>query len=260
MSISNNLNFHPKEELLNSKFIEECNNSFFEIGLSTALTGSACLFAASPAVASSLVVFTITILSINIFSRISAVILDRCKLKPAADICHIIAPFNMSFIYGTTGNVLVHEAGHAAAITLICKNAKPKITIDSLFAGSTSWMNGKYTRLGKLLGPLNSQMLIAAAGPLAAVVLATIGIILALRLGLDSYLGKCALFSSIFSIVHHVDYALSTFNADPTNLGHDFLMLWYCGIHPAVSAICLIAIPTITIVGYVYYNKINNSY
>lgn len=255
MSISNSLNFHPKEELFSSKFIEECNNSFFEIGLSTALTGSACFFAASPAVAASLIVFTVTALSINIFSRISAVILDRCKLKMSAETCRIIAPFNMSFIYGATGNVLVHEAGHAAAITLICKNAKPQITVDGLFAGATSWINGKYTRLGKLLGPLNSQMLIAAAGPLAAVIFATIGIILALRLGLDTYLGKCALFSSIFSIAHHVDYALSTFVADPTNLGHDFLMLWYCGIHPAVSVVCLIAIPTITVLGYLYYNN-----
>ncbi len=119
--------------------------------------------------------------------------------------------------------------------------------------GSTTWITGKYTAFGKLLGPLNSRLLIAAAGPLVAICFAAIGIIVALQLG-EKYpdLSKSIFFSSNFSIVGHVSYALSAFAADPKDLAHDFVMLWRCGLHPLVSVMSLIAIPTIAVLVYLY--------
>ncbi len=258
MRTSNNLDsaysLHESEVgHLGPEVIEDCKNSFLEVGATIALTKGACLFAANSYVSIALVAFTVALLALNIFSRIVAVMFDGHELRDLSDICRIIAPFNMSLIYGTTGNILVHEVGHLGAVSLIHRSAKTQISVDGLFAGSTTWYSCKYTFLGRLLGPMNSQIIIAAAGPIAAVALATLGIILALELsGLNLHLRECIFFSSIFSIIQHVEYALSALVTRPDNLAHDFVSLWQCGVHPIVSAVCLVAIPAIATLGYLY--------
>lgn len=261
---SQNLYVDSEQKPLHVQSIEMMKGCFAEVLFSSITTGVACLFAATPQVAVSLVVFTVAILAINTFARIAALFLEgnsfmRSKierddgLSPIAKTFSTIPPFTHALLYGTTGNILVHEWGHYAAVSLIHSNAQPQVAIDSLFAGSTSWLISKYTSFGKLLGPLNSRLIIAAAGPLLAVCFATIGIIVALQLG-EKYpdLSKCIFFSSNFSIVNHISYALSAFGADPKDLAHDFVMLWRCGIHPLASAVSLIAIPTIAILVYLY--------
>jgi hypothetical protein len=244
--------------------IQAVKSCCIEVLVSSLAIGTACLFAATPQVAISLVVFTVAILAVNIFSKMVAIIFEgSCAgsnhaATPLTQTCKMIPPFTHALVFGTTGNVLFHEGGHYGAISLIHTHANSQVTIDNLFEGSTTWITGQYTVFGKLLGSLNSRLVIAAAGPLLAVCFATIGIIVALHLG-ENFpdLSKSIFFSSNFSIIGHLSYAFSAFSADPNDLAHDFVMLWHCGIHPLVSAVCLIAIPTIAVLVYLYNkNKI----
>jgi len=259
-NIESNFSSRPIEAVIgSSKFCEICKNSITELGASTVLTGTACFFAAGPQVAISLVAFTIGVLAINFFFRVVGVIADVMQFTKISDTCRAIAPFNMAFLYLTTGNILVHEAGHKAAISLVYRQARSRMTIDGFHAGSTTWYIRKFSTCGKLLGPLNARMFVAAAGPLAAVALATIGIIFALQLGNQySYLRDCGFFASVFSIVGHVNYALSGLSADPEEFAHDFVMLWKGGIHPIASAVFLVAVPAFITISFLYYNNYFN--
>lgn len=250
---------YPEQKPLQPQSIRLAKDCFVEVLVSSLTTGAACLFAATPQVAVSLVAVTVAILAINVFSRLAIIFFEwsssrsRNAVSTFTQTCKMIPPFTHALLYGTTGNILVHEGGHYAAISLIHTHAQPQVTIDNLFGGSTTWITGQYTVIGKFLGPFNSRLIIAAAGALLAICLATIGIIAALHFG-ENYpdLGKSIFFCSIFSIIGHLSYAFSALSADQNDFAHDFVMLWRCGIHPLASSICLIAIPTIAILSYLY--------
>lgn len=228
-----------------------CKDTAIDSCVAFGLTGVTCIFASTPYVAGTLVVFAVSVLAVNVLSRLIAELFKRVKQESSADALRWIAPFNASLLYGTTGNVLAHEAGHKAAVSLVYQNAKSKISIDSLFSASTMWTPSRYSYFGNLLGPLNARMLIAASGALAAVAIAALGIVLALEwTGAREYVREGLFFSSIFSITGHVSYALSALSSNPADLSHDFNFLWKCGIHPIVSAVSIAVIPILAVMAW----------
>lgn len=263
VSISD-VNNHPMTTLKNENFdstsIGYHKDILFEWGWGIGLTGVSCIFAATPYVATSLVVLTVNLLAVNLLCRMVAVIFNKLAFYSAHDTCRTLTSFNASLLYGTTGNILIHEFGHKTAVSSVYRNANPKISIDGLFAGSTSWKHSRYSSFGKLIGPINALRLLAASGALAAVAIATIGIIIALEWSSQTnYLRESILFSSIFSIVQHVTYSISAFSSDPRDLSHDFMALWKYGINPGISTAVLIFIP-IAALSYRFFIKNNNNF
>lgn len=237
---------------------------FAEVVVSAVAVGVTCLFVATMEVAISFIVVTVAILAINIFARIAAILFERYSSSSntieqgdsgsaAAKASKLIPPITFGLLYEITANTLVHEGGHYAAATSIFTDAAPQVVIDGLVGGKIYGAFGRqFTALGKFLGPLNSMILISAAGALAAICLATVGIVLGLALGeKHPELSKYLLFAGSFSVIQHVAVALSALTSSPLGGGgNDFLSLWYLGIHPLVSVICLIAIPAIAVLGY----------
>lgn len=252
IDVSHSNSFPPSSQkkslpVLDSK--KYCEDILTEWSWGLGLTGMACAFAETSCVANSLIKHTVNLLGVNFFIRNS---FSRNNISDFA------LSYNASRVARTTGNIVVHELGHKAAILLIHKKAQPKIFITGLFSGATSWIPSKYTSLGKFLGPLHSRALIAASGPLLAIVFATIGIIFAFEWNdQKNYLIKNILFSSFGSIIDHVLYALSAFFADPNNLSHDFICLWHYGINPYISAAIIVLIPLVTLIFRNCLNKKN---
>ncbi len=229
---------------------------FNEIVVSTAAVGVTILFVATPQVAISFIVVTVAILAINILARISAMVFqEKGPFNAPATAAKLIPPLTFGLLYEITANTLVHEGGHYAAAISTFANSHPEIVIDGLTGGKTFLNLGRaFTSFGKFLGPANSMILIWAGGALAAMVLATIAIITGLKLReKHPEISKYMLVAGAFSVVQHVVVALSALTSNPLGgAGNDFLFLWGYGIHPLISVICLIAIPTIALIGYLF--------
>ena len=246
MQITNTKTFIPQElTALKSKtsaninYQEIFNRYCMEVLGSSLLTGVSCFFVATPQVATSLIIFNIFLLALNALTKTTTTFghWQKAKLEKVSvdqkesprlenfEASHMFSAFYMSLAYGTTGNILLHEAGHAAAAALVHEQANPVIRINGLFEGSTTWIKNNYTYLGRLLGPQNSQIFISIAGPFAAVSIATIGIILAIHLYKKYPQGTKHLFlSSLFSIILHINYTLLALPANANDLGNDFVM------------------------------------
>lgn len=242
-----------------SKTVELIKKIFAEIVVSAIVVGITCLFVATPQTAVAFIVVTVAILAINIIARIAAFYFEKNSCETASKATKWIPPLTFGFLYEITANTLVHEWGHFAAAKSIFTDANPKVIIDGLFGGKTYLGLGRvYTAFGKLLGPLNSMRLIAAAGTLVAIIMATVGLILAIQLrNKHPELSKYFLVAGGFYIIQHVVVALSALTSNPLGgAGNDFLSLWYSGIHPLVSVVCIIAIPLLAILSLLLVNKI----
>jgi len=245
-----------------SKTVELVKKILAEIVVSAIAVGITCLFVATPQVAVAFIVVTVATLAINILARIAAYYFEKYSCDTASKAAKWIPPLTFGFLYEITANTLVHEWGHYAAAKAIFTDANPNVIIDGLFGGKTYLGLGRvYTSFGKLLGPLNSMRLISAAGTLVAIIMATVGLILGLQLrNKHPELSKYFLVAGSFSIIQHVVVAFSALTSNPLGgAGNDFLSLWYYGIHPLVSAVCIIAIPLLAVLSLLLINKIKTS-
>lgn len=168
-----------------------------------------------------------------------------------------MAPTCFSVLDSTTRDVVIHEGGHALAASALYKNANPKITVMPLQGGVTTfWING-LTKVGKFFGEKGSRLIVAGAGPAAAVLADTIhiGVAHVIRKThptLSSYLKITA----IISLIGHVMYALSALSIKQQMPGHDFVALWMGGIHPVASIVAMVALPLIVKLGLCAYDHI----
>lgn len=177
--------------------------------------------------------------------------LDRFKT-----IAQWVPALNFAILFGTTGNLLIHEAGHISAASLVYKGLKAQITIPGLFRGAVSWTKTGLTAFGSSLGGLNSRLLVCVAGPLAAVSIATGALIAGIHLR-DRFpmFSKYVILASVVTLVYQVVYALSAYWASSLDLCHDFVMLQQVGVNPVVAGICLASIPIIALVAYFRLKK-----
>lgn len=163
-----------------------------------------------------------------------------------------IANYAQAYVFVQTvdgcRDTLVHESGHALAASCLFKNANPKITVNVSSGNCRYYASPKQlTSIGKWLGMSSSRAVISAAGPVASLlcscVLLTTSHFLPERYQtVKAYLNMM----TIQSVVRHIVYALSACFASVVVKGHDFHNLWMlAGIHPVVSALCILAVPLI---------------
>ena len=208
-------------------------------------------------------VFNGSILAVNTLLKASAVYLECINLqidetKPEGiekkkalmgivEAARWIVPFNFALLFNATAGVLVHEGGHALAASLVYTNPQPRISIQYLFEGSTTFINRGLSSIGKSLGADKAKLLVVAAGPAAAVSMASMAILSAIDIQKsNTTLSKYLYFSSFFALVYHVKYALSALTASRVDLDHDFVQLWRGGIHPIVAAGAMVTLPLVT--------------
>lgn len=226
------------------------------------LTKTTCFYAVSLSIASLISNLAIAIVVPNIFFKSIACSLQyrqveqqkitqeysRSGLNKFKTIAQWIPPINFAMLFGTTGNLLIHEMGHIGAASIVYKNLKAQITISGLFSGAVSWTKTGLTPLGSSLGSVNSRLLVCIAGPLNAVLAGTFALIAGIHFKDRFPEGSKYLTSTaVFIIAYQALYALSAFWASKDDLGHDFVMLWHVGIHPIIASIFLASIPLIAL-------------
>ncbi len=252
-SVLNELEMTPEEELLNKLVKEVALSSLKEFIVSGVITGIACHFVAVAAIPT-LLIGTISILAINIFSRsLSAYMIlimhregeDNPQLNFIYQLSQCICPMSFSALENTTTGVLVHEAGHALAAMTVYKDARASIEVFPFMGGVTRFYRGSLTAVGEQLGARVSRLCVTAAGPLAGILVASGEIGLAHYVQDDHpQLSLYLLSMGIMSIAQHVIYALSALWEKSPSPGHDFVQLWRLGgIHPIQAAICMVALP-----------------
>ncbi len=207
--------------------------------------------------------FNISILAANVLLKTSATYLECLNLqddesnpqniekkkgiRAISETLQWIVPFNFALLFNATAGVLVHERGHAFAASLVYSNPQPRISIQYLFEGSTTFINRGLSAIGKSLGADKAKLLVVAAGPAAAVSMASMAILSATGIQKSNTTpSKYLYFSSFFALVYHAKYALSALTASRNDLDHDFVQLWRGGIHPIVAAGAMVALPLVT--------------
>lgn len=244
-------------------------SSLKEFAIAMAFAAITCTFVATPAGASVLVITALAVVAFNTLARTLG---GGCTYalhhidnknsfryrfcKSTETVCNYLAPISFSILDSTTRDVVIHEAGHAAAASLLYKGAKPQITVMPLQGGMTSyWVNG-LTKIGRFFGEKGSRLIVAGAGPAAAVLADTIQIGVA-HVVKKSHptLSRYLKITAIFSLIGHTLYAFSAFTATKI-VGHDFAVLWAGGIHPMVSIVTMVGLPIIVKLGLCAYDHI----
>lgn len=250
-------------------------SSLKEFTITLAFTGITCIFVASSAIPTLLLITIGTIVLNTVIRSITGYIAyelhqakklnsdqeDIQKLQFWCALLQYLCPISFSLLDATTRSILVHEAGHAFTVHLLYQNARTKIEIFPLKGGVTWYWAGPLSKVGEFFGQKYCHLIFSAAGPAAAIFIATID------LGLSHYfkqehpeLHRYFLCAAISSIAQHILYALSALLAKNPRSEHDFIQLWKLGgIHPLLSVICIVALPIIvkSILFYLEVKSIN---
>lgn len=157
-----------------------------------------------------------------------------------------LVPTSFSAITSASTDVLVHEAGHAAAASLLFTNARPSITVEPFSGGYTRYFISGLTELGKKIGFRNSDMIVSAAGSATAVAFGAV-LLSGSYLVQDSHpeLSRYLFISSLVNITNHAIYALSVLWTPLTNTGHDFVYLGLHGVSPLLACGIIVAVPIV---------------
>ncbi len=261
--------YNRERNLIINELFKSC---FAELATVAAFTGIAYSFVV-PESTTFLRMFSITSVVTNVLLRTSASSLEylslriddnssqnaekKRALKNIIDTFKWVIPVNFALLFNATAGVLIHEGGHALAVSMLYSNAQPQIVIKYLFEGNTTFFNRGFSALGRSLGASNVSYIVCAAGPLTAIFMATLAVLLAIRIGKSHTTASKYLYcSSLFSLGYHVKYALSALAASRSDQEHDFVKLWQAGIHPVLAAGAMIAVP---IVASALYVKLKNS-
>lgn len=249
-----------------------------EIVALTAVCAIAAFFVTSEIGMISLAIGALSSICVNVFFRIiSGAVFLTCaekdlkthelkmpegKAKQFIDFVEYIAPISYSFVHCSTADTVIHESGHALAAKVLYNQAEPQIILFPYLGGMTSFIPKTLSRIGNLLGPYKSSMVIAAAGPAAAVGAATAELVLADKFEhTHPRLSRYLKVMGGINIASHLVYAYSAFTeassaATASHVsGHDFVKLWAGGIHPYTSIISMVAVPIIVKTGIYLSNK-----
>lgn len=150
-----------------------------------------------------------------------------------------------SLVGGFTGiSIYPHEAGHAAAVNLLFKNARPDIDIFPGRGGVTRWdPRGGLTPLGERFGFEGSRAIVSGAGAIVdtAIAMTTFAAGYALRKK-HPMVGRTMMGYAAMTMLNDVIYAASALGTAVAR-GNDFASLaTFAGIHPLVSVAVLAAV------------------
>jgi hypothetical protein len=271
------ISIHPKifqfpteeEKCKKSRFLigAVAKTAFMELAVSLAFATVTIAFVSTPLSVAVVLISAITMVLFNTIVRgISARFhyrafllhhlpekhIDRLKANQRAKNFEILTsslcPVTFGQIDSNTRDLVTHEAGHALASLAMYKNARPEISINAdnplNASGVTRYYPQKLTSLGEKVGSDNASLIVGGAGAALSLTFSILNIVVAHKLK-DTHpkLSLYFLVSAITSIARHVIYALSALWTTNRSLSHDFLRLSVGGIHPFLSAACLILIP-----------------
>lgn len=218
----------------------------FAIGLT--MVGVTCFFVATPLS----IGIGITMTAILALSNFGYRILESSEMMRAQTPVHrclqkvytFLRAIGFGTVYSGTIDTVVHESGHALMARAVYQNADPKIVIKPFGSGETRYFVGTLSKLGLKLGANKAQLLVVAAGALAALSVSIVFITVAHCIGKEhAEIARYLNGMGFMSILNHGFYALSGLSKTPPE-GHDFADLWHTGgIHPAVSIAVLIGVP-----------------
>lgn len=233
--------------------------SFFKANIYGGLTGLAVPFAALPIISYEIKIYAATILAADIALECSRTFLKYHELSAdprykllyhrSIELLEWTMPFLLAKIWLTTGGNLIHEGGHAFAylLTHTFKHG-PHIFLGSVFNAATVYV-GRYNWIECLLEPEKIKMVCTAAGPLATVISASAGIVLALKIS-KTY-PQIARYLYVFSIASlFAEFTYALHNHLVSGDHGDYHKLWQHGIHPLVCVGFMVAVPLISSIAY----------
>lgn len=246
---------YPKDRKDQIKFLAKkvALASLKELAISLSFTAVACIFVPTPPTMIALIVTAVAVVVFNTLIRTAAAYCtykshqtNQPIYKAAAKVLQFLCPLSFGVLDVTTRQVLVHEAGHAIAASIVYNNPRPSIEIKPFEGGVTRYYPKELSAAGTAMGANASRMVVAAAGPFFGIALATADLVLAHKVRKSHpMLRKYLIISAVMNIGQHVFYALSSFWTTTNTSGHDFLKLASGGFHPAAAVATMIAIPLI---------------
>lgn len=224
--------------------------SLIELSLSLAIGTITIAFTAT-ALQGALIIGAIAVQTIcNIMFRYAGTMAGQdpnCKeSRWIASASAYLCPTFFDYLTAYNGQILLHEAGHAATASLLFKNANPKITMTPYLGGKTTFNTAKLTQFGENLGKSGAMFLVTLMGPACTLLVSTIAIAVGCAVQekfpeLSSYFictGKRDFHANSF-------YALSALLSSPFEKAHDYARLATYGIHPLASALFLLMMPIV---------------
>ncbi len=182
-------------------------------------------------------------------------------------IANFLCPLTFGIVAYFTGGILFHEAGHAFAMLAAAKNPLITVSVTPFSSGVTSSSFSQWTRFGERMGHEGANTFIGAAGAAISVVICCIALGLWWKYRKATQethpkqhvqmreASRYLLGIAVVNLANHLLYALSSFEASKTDLGHDFVRLWVQGgIHPLLSAF-LIVLPLLIVCAALYHQS-----
>jgi hypothetical protein len=269
-TLDNDIEIDQKESALRNKLIwKVASTCLKEWVVGSLLVGTACCFMTTAGIptlttciiailaCSALLHLTEALIDYNLSSHLlheghlnNARILEL-KMTMLLVIQKWARPYTFALADYRVHGTLIHECGHAFVAWLLFKGANPKIEILPTGGGFTHIETGRLSRWGQTLGRGRSLNVVSAAGA-AFAILESIFLLAYAHHIKDSHpeLRLYLACSAIVRVIHHIFYALSALVVQPGSLeisDHDFYRLWKNGgIHPALAAITMVAIPLLT--------------
>lgn len=216
-----------------------------ELACSIAIGAAVAVFAPAPMGAA------VLINAVKIQFAVSLVFHTLSALfQKTAPVCDWCAGVNFAYFTGFNARLLLHETGHFLAALLLYKNSRPCIQIIPFVGGITIRHKVPLSLFGRKIGTAATGILWAASGS-ACTLLISAGLLTAAIAIRDKYpqLSKYLTCWGALDFLNHTRYAFSALRADPTNRLHDYVQLSNLGLHPAVAAVAILAIPIVIVVG-----------
>lgn len=139
----------------------------------------------------------------------------------------------------------LHEQGHAQAIKALYTNGRPSVEVFPFKGGVTRWYPSQLTQLGQKLGADNARAMVAAAGTIVDIGVATGTFALGFNLRKEHPIAGSALMGyGAMTMLNSVLYAGSALGKNLAQLsttGNDFATIAVKGGLPPIASVAILA-------------------
>lgn len=168
------------------------------------------------------------------------------KCQRITSISSYLCMTSFAYLSASNAQALIHESGHAIAAKWMFQNANPRISIIPCLGGVTQVATAQLSRWGKMFGRNRALFFVTLMGPFSSLFFS--GLAMAVGLAVKarfSELGYYLIGIGRGDYYAHALYAMTALSSSPSTNAHDFVHLRTYGIHPLVSAVTILAIPTL---------------
>jgi len=240
----------PRIEVLDQRAIirDVAKRCLVELGVSLAI-GAVSFFFTASLLHGALLFAAIAVQTIcNAALRYARALAEREpqseESRKIAAACAYLCPTTFAYLTAVNAQSLIHESGHAAAASLLFKEANPQITLTPCLGGLTRYSATHLSALGQKVGRSKTLLLVTLMGPVSTLFVSAVAMAVGLAIGgkfpeLGTYLegvGRGNFYA-------HAFYAVTALLSSPPSSAHDFVRLGSYGIHPLAAAIAILAVP-----------------